>query len=91
MVVHTPPATLADALINLANLMDEHPGPLGYVALASLMSRAVDGPTASAWKPITQPDLGTAMSRAVLPNGYLSPVPTSEQVRSAAHSAVQDA
>ncbi|MFC7983815.1 hypothetical protein [Streptomyces sp. NPDC057336] len=87
MAVHTPPSNLGEALDSLANLMDAHPGPIGYVALAALMSRAVDGPAASAWKPVTRPDLGTAMTQAILPNGYLSSIPTADEVRRAARAA----
>jgi hypothetical protein len=87
---HTPPATLADALDELADQMEQHPTRISFVTLSGLISRVLDGPGASAWRPTSCPALSKQIVAAIAPNGYLSTIPTVEQVRVAAveHRAV---
>jgi len=83
-VTHTPPATLADALEELADRMEAHPTSISFVTLSGLMSRVLDGPGASPWRKTSQPDLSREIIATIAPKGFLGPVPSPEQVRAAA-------
>lgn len=82
--VHQPPATLADALEALADQMQAHGTAVNHFALANLMSRVLDGPGSSASRATAHPELMAAMTQAVVPNGFLSPVPDAEYLCRAA-------
>jgi hypothetical protein len=87
MTYHTTPASLPDALDALADRMERHNRPFGHMALANMMSAVVDGPGHTAWQASGHPELVQAVTKAVVPNGFLSPIPTVQQVRQAAAAA----
>ncbi|MFD8469013.1 hypothetical protein ACFV10_28395 [Streptomyces cyaneofuscatus] len=78
---HTPPAILADALTALADRMERFDGPISHVALANMMATMLDGPAGNAWQATKHPELAKEMQDALAPKGFLSPVPTVDQVR----------
>ncbi|MFD7855247.1 hypothetical protein ACFV6B_13305 [Streptomyces microflavus] len=78
---HTPPASLADALTALADRMERFDGPIGHVAFANMMATVLDGPAGNAWRATEHPELAKEMQDALASEGFLSPVPTVDQVR----------
>lgn len=83
----TAPGTLAEALHVLAERMERVEERIGHVALANMMSAVLDGPGHTAWTPTEHPELARKMQDAIVPDGFLSPVPTAGQVRQAADAA----
>ncbi|MFC8339312.1 MULTISPECIES: hypothetical protein [Streptomyces] len=78
---HTPPASLTDALNALADRMERFDGTISHVALANMMATVLDGPAGNAWQATKHPELARKMQDALAPEGFLSPVPTVDQVR----------
>lgn len=78
---HTPPASLADALTALADRMERSDAPISHVALANMMATVLDGPAGNARQATKHPELARKMQDALAPKGFLSPVPTVDQVR----------
>ena len=78
---HTPPASLADAFNALADRMERFEASIGHVALANMMATVLDGPAGNAWQATKHPELAREMQDALVPEGFLSPVPTVDQVR----------
>lgn len=78
---YTPPTNLTDALDALADRMERFDGPISHVALANMMATVLDGPAGNAWQATKHPELAREMQDALAPEGFLSPVPTVDQVR----------